>query len=83
MMFVSGENIHVHTVFFCFFSFVGLYFVKGLSILSIWWQEEMGTTGCDVSFFLFWTSGGLKEAIIILGLGLLLYGFLFFKEKSS
>ena len=57
MMFISGENIHVHTVFFCFFSslfFRGLYLItQSLSILPIKRQEEMGTSGRVVSFFSF------------------------------
>ena len=83
MMFVSGENIYVHTIFFCFLSFLGCMFLLKLFQYFI----EVGKKKwvlLSVLFpsFLFWTSGGLKESIIILGLGLLLYGFLFIRERG-
>ena len=82
MMFISGENIHVHTVFFCFFSFVGCILLLKVfqSFLSNGKKKWVLLVVLFPSF-LFWTSGGLKEAIIVLGLGLLLYGFLLFREK--
>jgi hypothetical protein len=76
MMLISGENIHVHTILFCFLSFLGcMLLIKVFqSLLS---DDKKKWVLLTVLFpsFLFWTSGGLKESIMILALGLLLYGF--------
>ena len=83
MMFVSGENIHVHTVFFCFLSFIGCILLLKLfqSFVEAGKKKWVLVTVLFPSF-LFWTSGGLKESLIILGLGLFLYGFLFIRERG-
>jgi hypothetical protein len=83
MMFVSGENIHVHTVFFCFLSFLGcLLLLKLFQHFIEAGKKKWVVLAVVLPSFLFWTSGGLKESIIMLGLGLLLYGFLFIRERG-
>jgi hypothetical protein len=83
IMLLSGENIHIHTILFCFFSFIGCILLLKL------FQHFVGTDKkkwvvLTILFpsFLFWTSGGLKESLIILGLGLFLYGFLLIRERG-
>jgi hypothetical protein len=84
MLFISGGNIHVHTIFFCFFSFIGCILLLKVfqSFLS---DDKKKWALLTVLFpsFLFWTSGGLKESLIILGLGLLFYGFLFPASRKA
>ena len=82
MMFISRGNIHVHTVFFCFFSFLGCILLLRVfqSFLPAGKKKWILLTVLFPSF-LFWTSGGLKESIMILGLGLLLYGFIFLAHR--
>ena len=83
MMLLSGENIHVHTILFCFLSFIGCILLLKLfqSFLPAGKKKWALVTVLFPSF-LFWTSGGLKESLIILGLGLLLYGFLLLRERG-
>jgi hypothetical protein len=83
MMFISGENIHVHTIIFCFLSFIGC--ISLLKLFQYFLEEEKKKWAVlTILFpsFLFWTSGGLKESLIILGLGLFLYGFLFLRQRG-
>lgn len=83
MMFVSGENIHVHTVFFCFLSFLGcMLLLKLFQHFIEAGKKKWALLAVVFPSFLFWTSGGLKESLIMLGLGLLLYGFLFIRERG-
>jgi hypothetical protein len=83
MMLVSGEDIHVHTILFCFLSFIGCILLLKLfqNFLEAGKKKWVLVTVLFPSF-LFWTSGGLKESLIILGLGLFLYGFLLLREKG-
>jgi hypothetical protein len=83
MLFISGGNIHIHTILFCLLSFVGC--VLLLQVFQHFLPEEKKKWAI-LTFvfpsFLFWTSGGLKESVIILGLGLLLWGFVFVKDRG-
>lgn len=83
VMVVSGENIHIHTVFFCLLSFVGcILLLKLFQGFLPDGKKKWALLTMLFPSFLFWTSGGLKESIIILALGLLLYGFLAIREKG-
>ena len=83
MIFVSHENIHVHTIFFCFLSFLGcMMLLKLFQYFLEPGKKKWVLLSVLFPSFLFWTSGGLKESIIVLGLGLLLYGFLFIRERG-
>ena len=78
MMFISGENIHVHTIFFCFLSFIGcILLLKLFQHFAADGKKKWMVLTMLLPSFLFWTSGGLKESVIILGVGLMLYGFMF------
>jgi len=72
--FFSFGCIHVHTVFMCFLSFMGItaiyktfrnYFIsfRGLLFLAV----------ALVPTVLFWSSGVLKEGLLFVGIGMLLY----------
>ena len=82
MMIISGENIHVHTILFCFLSFLGC-----ILLLKLFQQQlEPGKKKWVLitllfPSFLFWTSGGLKESLMVLALGMLLYGFLLIRQR--
>jgi hypothetical protein len=83
MMLISGENIHVHTILFCFLSFIGcILLLRLFQHFTEAGKKKWMVMGILFPSFLFWTSGGLKEALIILGLGLLLYGFLLIRERG-
>ncbi len=83
MMFISGENIHVHTILFCFMSFLGCILLLKLfqHFITVGKRKWVVVTILFPSF-LFWTSGGLKESLIILGVGLFLQGFLYIRERG-
>ena len=84
MMFVSGENIHIHTIFFCFFSFIGcILLLRLFQHYAPDGKKKWMVLTMLLPSFLFWTSGGLKESIIILGIGMLLYGFVFLRERAG
>lgn len=83
MMLLSGENMHLHTVFFCLLSFIGcILLLKVFQRFLPDGKKKWALLTMLFPSFLFWTSGGLKESIIILALGLLLYGFLSIRERK-
>ena len=83
MMFISGENIHVHTILFCFLSFLGcMLLLKLFQHFIETGKKKWVVVTILFPSFLFWTSGGLKESLIILGLGLFFQGFLFIRERG-
>lgn len=66
---------HVHTLFFSLLTFIGLIFIY--KAMYRWFYDR--TVLLALALFLMpsvlcWTSGVLKEAVLFLGLGLLLYG---------
>lgn len=83
VMLVSGENIHVHTVFFCMLSFIGcILLLKVFQRFLPDGKKKWALFTMLFPSFLFWTSGGLKESVMILALGLLLNGFLSIREQK-
>lgn len=75
-LFLSGGYYHVHTVIWCFLALIGLTALlkiflrhfpdkKWLMFLSVYLLPTV----------LFWSSGVLKEPLLLLGLGLFLLGF--------
>lgn len=82
--FFSFGNFHVHTLFMCFISFIGLtalykslieYF-KGKQMLLIFAVYFIPTV-------LYWSSGILKESILVCGIGFLLYSTQLGKQFPS
>lgn len=77
LMFVTFKTYFAHILFFCFISLIGWVLVV---------NSIAGFTNPDNTLFalpvmllpsvLFWASGVMKEPLLILGLGLLLYGLL-------
>lgn len=83
MMLISGENIHVHTILFCFLSFLGcMLLLKLFQQLLEPGKKKWVLITLLFPSFLFWTSGGLKESLMVLALGMLLYGFLLIRQRA-
>ena len=75
MRFISFDFFTIHIVLFCFISFSGLYILaKALYAQLQYWKPEIFIGLQIIPSVLFWTSGGLKECIVIFGIGLLLLG---------
>ncbi len=76
LMLFSFGYYHVHTVFMCFISLTGLtalykFFIPYFSGK----KKELFFAVFLIPSVVFWTSGVLKEGLLIAGLGLLLYYF--------
>lgn len=73
LRFFSYGSIYIHSLFFCFFSFIGL--VALYRALTPFFEKNMGRILIIPIFLvpsiLFWTSGLLKETLVIFFLGLL------------
>jgi hypothetical protein len=69
-------SFHVHTVFMCFFSFVGLWLLCHVFIRLLRGKKWLVflSVFCIPSV-LFWGSGVLKEGILLFSIGLLFYAF--------
>jgi len=71
---ISFGVFHVHTLFFCFFSMIGLTAIHRVIKKHF---KEKGNALLICLFLLpsvlFWSSGVLKEAILLMGMGLLLF----------
>lgn len=73
---ISMGNIHIHTLFMAFLSFTGLWAI--LKIFENHFSRIKWLLLFSVFFFpslLFWSSGILKEGILMFAFGLLLYHF--------
>ncbi|MFN8308934.1 MAG: hypothetical protein U0T73_03130 [Chitinophagales bacterium] len=80
---ISGGTIHVHTIAFSFLSFIGLWLlITGFQQIVVTQKKEVLYALLFPSFW-FWTSGALKESLLLLGLGLLLYGFFGMKKHLN
>jgi len=86
----SMGNFHIHTLFMSFISFTGLWgifkvFEKNMSNLKEVFFKKMLLI--FVIFFFpsvyFWTSGVLKEGILMLAFGMLIYHFYCFIENKN
>ncbi|MEO0404029.1 MAG: hypothetical protein AAF193_04090, partial [Bacteroidota bacterium] len=75
---------HVHTVFMAFLSIVGMIFVaKGLRQFGAKTSKLFLTLSLLLPSLIFWPSGVLKEAPLVLLLGVLFYGLLGLKQKEN
>ena len=76
LLFISNGNIFLHILFFCCLSFFGQFLVIKLFAN----QKKAFAIPIYLSFLLlpsisFWGAGMLKESLLFLGIGLLLYAF--------
>lgn len=77
LLFVSAKTYFVHVLIMCFLSFIGWLLVA--NALTPYLTDKNSGYILPVLFFpsvLLWASGVMKEPILILGLGLFVYGFL-------
>jgi hypothetical protein len=84
LLFVSFQTYFVHVLFFCFFSLLGWVLLAN-SVLSFA-HAKNSILVLPVLFLpsvLFWTSGVMKEPLLVLGLGLLLSAILNFEFRIS
>jgi hypothetical protein len=74
LMIFSSQNFHVHTIFMAFISFIGLMFIYK-SLLPIFSGKVLWLMPCVMltPSLMFWSSGMIKEPLVVLGLGLILY----------
>lgn len=80
LMFLSFKTYFVHIAFMCFVSLLGLVLLTN-SILRF-----AATRTCILALFvlmlpsvLFWTSGVIKEPVLVLGIGMFVYGIFHFR----
>jgi len=84
LMFVSFKTYFVHILFFCFFSLIGWVLLTN-SVLSFA-DNRNSILALPVLFLpsvLFWTSGVMKEPLLVLGLGLLFSAISNFEFRIS
>lgn len=76
LMFLSFRTYFVHILFMCFMSFVGwsLLFNGVFSNLQNKANALLALPALFLPSVLFWTSGVMKEPVLILGLGIFVYG---------
>ncbi len=84
MMFSAG-NFHVHTLFICFLSLIGLTALyKSFSPYLLGRKRILFAAIFLIPSTLFWGSGVLKEGILIFGIGIFFYaGFRFFIYRKN
>lgn len=74
IQFISFNNVFVHILFFCFFSFIGLTALYKAFYKYFPAKKNILITGIYlVPSVLFWTSGIYKETIALCSLGLIIY----------
>lgn len=83
-MFLSGGHYAVHVIFMCFIALAGFSFLYKFFYPYLTSKPK----GLFAALFLFpsvllWTSGILKECLVIFGLGLVLYYFNNLKDKKG
>lgn len=78
----SFGSFNVHTVFFSFFSFTGLFLLARVFYQFIGdWKHELFLGVQLIPSVMFWSSGCLKEPILFLAVGVFIHA-LFFLHKS-
>lgn len=84
LLFVSFKTYFVHILFFCFFSTLGWVWLSN-AVLHFTGAKNtiLALPALFLPSVLLWTSGVMKEPILILGLGVLLTGLLHFEWKPK
>lgn len=73
---ISRGIIHVHTIVMCFLSFIGLTALyKGVAHAFKGREKPLWLGIMLIPSVLFWGSGVLKEGLLLLGMGLMIYSF--------
>lgn len=73
--FISFGIYNVHVLFFSFFSLTGIMAFYRIMRRPAWRNHKLLFAGLFMfPSLMFWTSGVLKEGVLILGMGLLFYG---------
>ena len=81
--FVGRGYYFVHTVIFCFLSTTAsILFLHGIKLFVKILTNRLIVLLFFVPSVLFWTSGVMKEAVMIFGLGMFLFGLLHFVKKQ-
>ena len=84
LMFVSFKTYFVHILFMCFISLLGFILLVN-SVFNLV-EIKKSVLAIPVLFLpsvLFWTSGVMKEPVLILGLGLFIYGITNWGKRNS
>ncbi|HET6993221.1 MAG TPA: hypothetical protein VFJ43_17940, partial [Bacteroidia bacterium] len=81
---ISMGNYFTHSLIMCFLSFIGLTCIYKTVYPAIKeWRGAAGAILFLLPSLVFWSSGVMKEGIMLFGLGVLIYQtFQFFKEKK-
>lgn len=84
LMLISFGVFHVHTLFFCMISLIGLVALYRWSSNYVRKNYSLIIAIFLIPSVLFWTSGVLKEAILVFGLGMFLFASdHIFKQKFN
>ena len=84
LMFLSFKTYFVHILFMCFISLVGwILLTNSIMAFSDVRNSVLVLPVMLLPSVLFWTSGVLKEPLLVLGLGLFINGVLSFKFQVS
>jgi hypothetical protein len=79
----SFGHYHVHTIFMCFLSLVGLTGIHKAFSASFAKQHLLYAAAIFlIPSVMFWGSGALKEGLVLLGMGLLLFYFQRFLKRQ-
>jgi|ERR1043165_450833 hypothetical protein len=82
LLFVSLKTYFVHILFFCFLSLIGWILLTNAIFSFVDIRNAILTIPVMLlPSVLFWTSGVMKEPLLVLGLGLLLHGTLLLDSK--
>lgn len=75
LQFVSFGVYHVHTLFMCFIALIGWVLIcNSITSLINDYPKKLVLLFMVLPSVLFWTSGNMKEPILVLGMGLFIYG---------
>ncbi|MCX7743992.1 MAG: hypothetical protein N2167_05435 [Flavobacteriales bacterium] len=79
---ISFGSFNTHTVFFSFFSFTGLFLItKTFYDFIRDWKTEIFIGTQLIPSVIFWTSGCLKESILMIGMGIFISSL--FNDKNK
>lgn len=84
LMFVSLRVYFVHILFMCFISLIGWVLLTNAIMKAAPYANSIFAIPVMLlPSVLFWTSGVIKEPILVLGLGIFIYGLLHFESQNK